>query len=150
MVVLNSEHTDHGLVYYNIIECLEILKSYIHMDSSKEGPPQHLKRIRMVIRKLKLLLSGKRPTDNMFLNTNLDQETEEKEDENKNDDSNNLEDSSIFCRIFKSLNAGDLMVDVLKSLLNIPAKHYHEYIDTLQVCLELLCVVTRNDEEFQV
>jgi hypothetical protein len=61
-----------------------------------------------------------------------------------------LEDASIFCRIFRSLDAGELMVNVLKLLKNIPAKLYHEHIDTIQVCLEMLCIVTKNDKEFQV
>ncbi|KAL9543559.1 hypothetical protein MBANPS3_008056 [Mucor bainieri] len=58
-------------------------------------------------------------------------------------------DESIYCRIFKSLDACDFLVDVLVSLLNISAKHYHVYIDTINACLNLLCTITSNDKELQ-
>lgn len=58
-------------------------------------------------------------------------------------------DDSIYCRIFKSLDACDFLVDVLESLQNITAKHYHAYIDTINICLNLLCTITRNDKELQ-
>lgn len=58
-------------------------------------------------------------------------------------------DESIYCRIFKSLDACDFLVDVLVSLLNISAKHYHAYIDTINACLNLLCTITGNDKELQ-
>lgn len=148
VVVLDSKRTDHGLVYTSMINHLELLKSYVFMDSDKENTLQHLHKTRMVIETLKLLLTGTRPTDRLFLDTNPVQKTKSEEYENNSD--RRLEDSSKFCRIFKSLDTDSLMVELLRSLLNIPAEYYHEYIDTVQVCLELLCIVTKNDKEFQV
>ncbi|GAN04326.1 conserved hypothetical protein [Mucor ambiguus] len=58
-------------------------------------------------------------------------------------------DESIYCRIFKSLDACDFLVHVLVSLLNISAKHYHAYVDTINACLNLLCTITSNDKELQ-
>ncbi|CAO0799740.1 unnamed protein product [Mucor circinelloides] len=58
-------------------------------------------------------------------------------------------DESIYCRIFKNLDACDFLADVLVFLLNISAKHYHAYIDTIHACLNLLCTITTNDKELQ-
>lgn len=59
-------------------------------------------------------------------------------------------DDSIYCRIFKSLDACDVMVNVLESLQNnISAKHYHAYIDCINLCLNLLCTITQSDKELQ-
>lgn len=58
-------------------------------------------------------------------------------------------DESIYCRIFKNLDACDFLADVLVFLLNISAKHYHAYIDTIHACLNLLCTITSNDKELQ-
>jgi hypothetical protein len=58
-------------------------------------------------------------------------------------------DGSIYCRIFKGLDGCDLMVNVLKSLQHIPAKHYHAHIDIIHACMQLLCTVIRNDKTLQ-
>ncbi|KAI7903144.1 uncharacterized protein BX663DRAFT_507611 [Cokeromyces recurvatus] len=59
-------------------------------------------------------------------------------------------DSSIYCRIFKSMNACDLLIVILKFLMNIlPSKHYTIFIDTMNICLQLLHTVTKYDKEFQ-
>jgi hypothetical protein len=145
--MLNSERTNGHIIYSNIRQNLNLLTSYTFMESVKtkdDEQPQYLKNIRTVLGELKGLLSGEQEEDNCMYTQAEESLKQEEEPILK------LRDSSVFCRIFKSLDAGELMVNVLRSLMNIPVRFYHDYIDTIQVCLELLCIVSRNDKEFQV
>ncbi|RCI00637.1 hypothetical protein CU098_000902, partial [Rhizopus stolonifer] len=65
------------------------------------------------------------------------------------DQSTTKYDKTIYCRMFKSLNACDLLVNVLKSLQHIPARYYHAYIDTITACLRLLCSAVKHDKYLQ-
>ncbi|KAI8365871.1 hypothetical protein EDC96DRAFT_509091 [Choanephora cucurbitarum] len=58
-------------------------------------------------------------------------------------------DESIYYRIFKSLDAHDILVGVLKSLQNIPAPYYHAYVASIVSCLRLLYSTMQHDKQFQ-
>lgn len=58
-------------------------------------------------------------------------------------------DETIYCRLFKCLDACDLFVKILEYLQNISVEHYHVHVDIICACLELLCTAVKNDKELQ-
>lgn len=162
VVVLNAESSPQSLVYSKLQSNLKLLSSYT-FNIQSDDPKQRLENIQTVIKDSKDLLetpppAERRPDEWEYAegSGNDGEEDWEMADskpekaDKKIDEYDYMRDRSIYCRVFKTLDAGNVMVNVLKSLLNIPEKFYHEYIDTIQLCLELLCIVTKHDKEFQV
>lgn len=127
VVVIDSTQTKHGLVYQNMIDGLEKLKRFIYLDTTYLS--YDLNQIQQLLQSLKPLLMGQVSSEDKKIL---------------------LEDPSLFCRIFKGLDGSGIMVQLLQSLLNIPVQYYHVSVETIQICLEVLHIVTTNDKEFQV
>lgn len=128
VVILNDPEQDS--VYNTIKTKLNLLQSLIYIDGYYDSPRiQHLSEIKSLIEQLQDLL--------VVDCVQYDGRITPKYDE------------SIYCRIFKSLDACELLVDVLKSLQHMPAKHYHIHIDIIHSCLQLVCTVTKNDKALQ-
>jgi hypothetical protein len=121
---------EQASVYNTIKTQLSVLQSLTYIDGYNDSPRiHHLAEIKSLIEQFQSLL--------VVPCLEYDDTTTPKYD------------TSIYCRIFKSLDACELLVDVLKSLQHIPAKHYHAHIDIIHACLQLLCTVTKNDKALQ-
>lgn len=154
MVLLDDHRTSHFEVYRDIIKPnLELLDSYAYFNLSycedENGEKQNLLKINQAIAELKSSILQTSREKKFYRHSHREFE----DNKDKNEPAMNFDKDCTaqkFCRILKSLDVGNRLVNTLNSLLNIPANYYHDYINTIEKCLDLLCVISKYDKVFQV
>lgn len=136
--MLDKKTSNHITVYHHIKKNLNLINYYAHQNVAKndDSYKEHLSRISQAVKSLESSISKAIPLENNNFRNDVD-----------------LDESAsqqIFCTILKNLDTKEYMKNTLTSLLNIPADHYHDCINTIQDCLKLLCTISKSDRKFQV
>lgn len=136
--MLDKKTFDHITVYHQLKKNLNLINYYAHQNVAKndDSYKEHLSRISQAVKSLESSISKTTP----FKSNNREND----------DDIKERPSQQIFCKILRNLDTKEYLKNTLTSLLNIPADHYHDCINSIQDCLKLLCTISKNDRRFQV